>query len=148
MDAPAESPFKKDEPVSGSRFWILLAAISAVVWLGFSLWYWGRRAENEQDFLVLATAVLLEGWLVVLLFRSFRAAALCRQQRSFEIMAAAVRAQRLVWMILAIFAAAGSVSFTVFALRLRPFNDYLRMGLHDRPAPPPAAADNNSPPPS
>lgn len=146
MDAPAESPFKKDEPVSSSRFWILLAAICTLVWLGFTLWFWGPRIADEADFLVLAVAAVLEGWLAVILCRSVRAASLCRQQRNFEIMAAAVRAQRLAWMILAIFAAAGSVSFTVFALHLRPLNDHLRTSIRENSAPPPAGGDNHSPP--
>lgn len=146
MEPPAESPFKKDEPVSGSRFWILLTAVSAVVWLGFSLWFWGPRIADEVDFLMLAIAVLLEVWLVVILCRSGRAASLCRQQRNFEIMAAAVRAQRMVWMILAIFAAAGSVSFIVFALHLRPLNDHLRTSIREKPAPPPAGGENHLPP--
>ena len=148
MEPPAESPFKKDEPVSGARFWILLAAICAAVWLGFTLWYWGPRIEDEMDFLILAVAILLEGLLVVILCRSVRAASLCRQERNFEIMAAAVRTQRLVWMILAIFAAAGSVSFIVFALQHRPFNDHLRTSIREHPAPPSAAGNNHSPPPS
>ena len=149
MEAPAtESPFKKDEPVSGSRFWIFLTGLCAVAWIALAVWHWGPAVQDEYDFLMLAAAAGLLGTLAVFLFRSAHAAAQCRAQRSFEIMAAAVRPQRRAWVILAIMAAAGAVCFTVWALRHRPINIYIRtmMEKHARaqqapraPQPPPAS---------
>ena len=123
---PSESPFKKDEPVSGSRFWIYLTGLSVLVWLAMVLWHWGQRIGDETDFFMLATAAVLLGILAVFLFQAGNAAGRCRQQRNFETMADAVRPQRRVWAILAIFGAAGAVSFTVWALQHRPVNDYIR----------------------
>ena len=148
MEAPAtESPFKKDEPVSGSRFWIYLSGICAVVWLGLAVWHWGRRIGNELDFLMLATAMGLLGTLAVFLFQAAHAAGQCRRQRSFEVMAAAVRPQRRAWAVLAIMGAAGAVCLTVWALQHRPINNYIRTRLQlmqqyqqrqaaDKPGPP------------
>ncbi len=139
MEAPAtESPFKKDEPVSGSRFWIFLTGLCAAVWAVMAVWHWGRAVQDEYDFLMLATAVGLLGTLAVFLFQSAFAAGQCRAQRSFEIMAAAVRPQRRVWGILAIMGAAGAVCFTLWALRHRPINIYIRTMMQKHSQAPPA----------
>ena len=132
MEAPAtESPFKKDEPVSGSRFWIFLTGLCAAAWAVMAVWHWGRSIQDEYDFLMLAAAVGLLGTLSVFLFRSAWAAGQCRAQRSFEIMAAAVRPQRRAWGLMAIMGAAGAVCFTVWALRHRPINTYIRNLLQE-----------------
>ena len=129
---PSESPFKKDEPVSGSRFWIYLTGVSTLVWLGIALWHWGKRIQNETDFFMLATAAVLLGMLAVFLFQAGIAAGQCRQQRNFETMADAVRPQRRVWAILAILGTAGGVCFSVWALQHRPINDYIRTLLQQQ----------------
>ncbi len=159
MEAPAtESPFKKDEPVSGSRYWIFLTGLCAAVWVVLAVWHWGPTIQDEYDFLMLAATVGLLGTVAVFLFQSAYAAGQCRAQRSFEIMAAAVRPQRRVWGLFSIIGAAGAVCFTVWALRHRPINIYIRTMMQKQsqaqlaaqPAPvppaPQASPDNNQSP--
>src|SRR6187455_2509523 len=101
MAAPPESPFKTDEPVSTSRKWIIFAS----VWLSLALPVHARMMWLQLDvtfesipYSTLSIWKLLgvgaHAMLIVLAFRTIKAARRCREQRNFEVMAAAVRAQR------------------------------------------------------
>ena len=87
MPPPAESPFKRDEPVASSAKWIRLAALGAALWTAVFAVRTVSLLEADTDAALdtlwrLAVVGSL-GTMAGLLFRAGRAAAQCREHRSF-----------------------------------------------------------------
>ncbi len=97
MDGPPDSPFRRDEPVSGTSLWLWLTGAVAAFWILFMI----VRAfvlgmVDHIPWLVALTGVV-QLVFVWSLFRAAARASKCRKVRNFEVMAQAVRAQTLVW---------------------------------------------------
>jgi len=117
--APArESPFKRDEPVTGSLKWMLLTALALGGWI-----YLVTAGYVEQfdvsDLIFLLANVGLRAATGYFLFRVIWRTWTCRRHRSFECMAHAVRAQRPWWIIFLVTAGVTSGLFIVRALQWR-----------------------------
>ncbi len=116
----SESPFKRDEPVSRSRKWMLLALISLVIVAADKAHgYWRQPAFGLSDLWPALAWLAACGSLLWYLWRAVVLTGHCRSRRSFDHMAAAVRAQRPFWMILTVAAGFGSIYLVVLALRLQ-----------------------------
>lgn len=104
MNPPAESPFRRDEPVGRSGPWIWLAAMGMAVMVVISLAQRVAAAENTGGMAGILFSVLLQGGLLWLLVRAAQTTSDCRRTRSFDIMARALRAQQRFWIAGTIFA--------------------------------------------
>lgn len=138
MEPTSESPFKRDEPVSGSWKWLLLASTGGAAWLVFSAWRRYERMASFEDFLFEFMFFALEVILFGLLVRAMWFTGACRAQRNFEIMAAAVRAQRPFWMLLTVAAAAASIYAAAGVIQSQPMNDYIKRWNEQHAVPVPA----------
>jgi len=134
MPPPSESPFKRDEPVGRSSKWMWLAGIAAAVWTATCAFDMFREFEVEMETLWRIVGVGLRLALVILLFRALRAASRCRQRRSFDLMAVAVRSQRPFWALLCVAGAAGCVALTVHTFRMVDINRALTSEIAQREA--------------
>jgi hypothetical protein len=100
-----ESPFRRDEPVSGSRIWIWLTGWSAALWFSFITirsFILNLAGRSPVGMLVM---LALEGLFLWVVFRAARDSSRCKSERNFEIMARALRAQNRFW-IMIVFACA------------------------------------------
>lgn len=126
-----ESPFKKNEPVTGSLKWMLLTALALAGWI-----YLVTAAYVEQfDVSDLVYLLANVGLLVAtgyFLCRAIWKAGSCRGHRSFERMAHAVRAQRPWWMIFIVVAGVTSGLFIVRALQWRATVERLGKAAEER----------------
>jgi hypothetical protein len=117
-----ESPFKKDEPVSGSRKWMLLllmwcALVVGGVVIGCCFYPPSLGELDISGFVTVLqgfiTAVVFVAVMLRSLWRLARDAKACRQKRSFDMMAFVVRGQRRFWMVLAVLWAFNVMAMTV-----------------------------------
>lgn len=138
MEPEKESPFKRDEPVGSSWKWLLLALLCSAAWLIYNTWRRWQQTDSFETFLWLVPLVLLDLTLFGLLFHAVLKTGACRKQRNFEVMAAAVTAQRPFWMLLTVAAAGGAIFCGTILLRAQPMNDYIKRWLEQnaRPAEP------------
>jgi hypothetical protein len=147
MPPPADSPFKRDEPVARSAMWIWLAFAGAVVWTTTSAFNMFRALEADIDAALQTLLQLaltgLEAVLAGLLFRSARTASACRRRRNFDVMAQALKAQRPFWTILTVTLAIGAFRLVFAAVEVRDTNGTMRRWL-DRHAAAAAESPDNS----
>jgi hypothetical protein len=146
MPPPADSPFKKDEPVARSAKWMWLAFVSVVIW---TLWFtWNMLAQLDLNMLTLwrLINVSLQVALVIVLGRIARAASRCRTHRSFDVMAAAVRAQRPFWALMAVTVLFGSLTLAVQLFSAVDRNRAMRWWIGRMPAPAAPAPSNTAEP--
>ena len=129
MAAPPESPFKTDEPVSTSRKWIVIAGIWLALALPVNAWFaWLQLdvtfASIPYSMLSLwkVLGVVAHAILMVFAFRAARAARRCREQRNFDVMASAVRAQRPFWILLGSYATLAILTMGLTGLTMRNQN--------------------------
>ena len=134
-----DSLFKRDEPVSGSRKWMLVIFYAWILFMGVVLFVWYvepqfllaqiRMGEallpmwyiiRDPDFyeiygfllMIVFLFIIIAGMILmtVQLRRIARTARLCREKRNFEMMAAAVRSQGFLWGLFAV----GSLVMMIF----------------------------------
>ena len=131
-----ESPFKRDEPVSRSRKWMLLAFLCLVLSLANQVAGYVRQPVFTLDDLWRSLlAVTLYGMLLVFLWRAARMSGHCRKHRSFDMMATAVRAQRPFWIMLTVTGAIGSIYLVVLSMQMQDSVAFVQRWLKDnRPA--------------
>ena len=129
MAAPPESPFKRDEPVSTSRKWIICTGIglslalplnALMAWTGLDVTFDSIPVSLLSLWHVAGVGIHL--MLIVFVFRSARAARRCREQRSFDVMAAALRAQRPFWFLLGSYATIATLTLFYSGLMLHNYN--------------------------
>jgi hypothetical protein len=135
MEPESESPFKKDEPVGTSWKWLLLALLCAAAWLTYNSWRRYHATDSFETFLWLVPLFLLDATIFGLLCRAVIKTGICRQQRNFEVMAAAVNAQRPFWMLLTVAAAGGTIYWAAMLLQAQPMNDYIKRWLEQNVQP-------------
>jgi hypothetical protein len=115
-----ESPFKRDEPVSRSRKWMLLALAGLVICVADRVRdYWRQPRFGLDDLWPALVWLAAYGSLLWYLWRSVVLTGHCRSRRSFDLMASAVRGQRPFWMILTVAAGLGSLYLVVLAMRIQ-----------------------------
>jgi uncharacterized membrane-anchored protein len=125
----SESPFKKDEPVSRSRKWMLLLLICITLNLAQTLYGWIMKPPSLGDLDVLEFVTLLHsalaGLLLLLvmfyyLWRAAREAKQCQEKRNFDMMASAVRSQQRFWMLLAVVGAFNVIWMVAMSMAMQP----------------------------
>jgi hypothetical protein len=130
MEPKSESPPRPDDPVFSSRKWILIAFISACAWLAFTLYVEVQSVYHSPDWgmdlLWLIVQLSVQIALLILLFNVLQGAWRCGERRSFDLMAIAVKAQCPFILALGLLAAAGTVSFAVWAHEDRMYNTGLK----------------------
>jgi hypothetical protein len=138
-----ESPFKRDEPVSRSRKWMLLLLGCLALVVGMTLVGWILHPPSLGDLDITGFVTVLQGFITVVvclvvmfkyLWRVAREAKQCREKRSFDMMAATVRTQRRIWMVLALFGAYEVISLVADCLLERPRVKAVQEMLKDRQA--------------
>jgi hypothetical protein len=133
MPPPAESPFKRDEPVSRSAKWMWLAVLPAVAWTLWNAWGTILRFDLDMATFWRLLETGLSGTLTAFLIRAARAAWRCRQHRNFDVMGAAVRLQRPFWALLSVATALGSLTLTVGSIRKVDHNRALQRFISENP---------------
>ena len=122
-----------------------LTAVSASIWAAWSAYRMFEQLDVTWATLWRITGVGLQVALVLLLCRIARAASRCRQHRSFEAMAAAVRIQRPFWALLTVAALLGSIDLAVTSMRAIDYNKAIQHFIDQRAAGPPASANTPQP---
>ena len=125
MESPVESPFRSDEPVSGAGKWIWLATGSATVWFVVVAVRSVLDLSGTGNVAQLVIAVPIQALLVWIMFRAAKASSRCRNERNFETMAKALRAQRRFWIALVILGFLTLLSSLAAVLRFHDVRQHL-----------------------
>ena len=137
----SDSPFKRDEPVSRSRKWMLLLfanmilglAVFVATWIldpgSLTRWLESAAAQSYMPFgevtgflsmmYAVFTSLAFSLGLLFLLWRAARQTKECRNKRNFDTMAAAVRSQRVFWGVLAFFGPYLSITLVAECMRMQ-----------------------------
>jgi len=134
-----ESPFKRDEPVSRSRKWMVLAGIGLAINLVIQGEGFARRGQYALMEVGQAAVTLgCQGFLLFYLWRALRTAGHCRTHRSFDMMAAAVRLQRSFWIMFTVLAGLMAILTVVAGMQLQDRRRFIQDWIQENR--PPAAA--------
>jgi hypothetical protein len=124
-----ESPFRRDEPVSGSAKWLWMGVAGGVVYVLAGL---GARVSEpgwRTRVVAIGGFVILHGFLIWLLAWAAGFASRCRHQRSFEGMATALLAQSRFWIAITVLGILNLFLVLWMALSLHRNNDEARRFL-------------------
>jgi hypothetical protein len=144
MSDNTESPFRRDEPVSSSAKWLLISGICTAFTL-LAAAVMAFLTIPPPDGVIHGCGYAAGAYYVLRhTLKGWQSSRLCREQRSFDVLASALRHQQRCWLLLALLCGVMAVGVLFFAFVTRHQNTGLRYYLEKQENP---AASPATPPP-